>query len=74
VDESLRARREAIGFTALEIAARADCPVEVVLRAEFGIEVPREGGLRGRLAAAYCMSAETYVRLALAAAERAIGA
>ena len=72
MEDSLRARREAIGFTAIEIASHANCSVEVVLRAEFGIELPREERVRGRLASAYCMPLDTYVRLALAAAERAV--
>ena len=71
VEDSLRAQREATGLTALDIAARADCPVEVVLRSEFGISVPVDRGLRGRLAVAYGLSADAYLRLALDAAEAA---
>ncbi len=74
MEESLRALREATGFTALEVAARAGCPVEIVLRAEFGVSVPLDRGLRGRLAAAYGVSVDAYLRLALDAAEQAAGA
>jgi len=73
VEDSLRALREATGFTALDIATHADCPVEVVLRAEFGLSVPLDRGLRGRLAAAYGVSVDGYLRLALDAAEQAAG-
>ncbi|HEX5139283.1 MAG TPA: helix-turn-helix domain-containing protein [Planctomycetota bacterium] len=69
---SLRALREAMGVTALELAAEAACPVETLLRAEFGLSLPREE-LRRRLATAYRLPVEEYVRLALDAADRAAG-
>lgn len=69
---SLRARREAMGATPFEFATRAGCPVETLLRAEFGLALPAER-LRPRLAAAYCLGVTEYVRLALDAAERAAG-
>jgi transcriptional regulator with XRE-family HTH domain len=68
----LRAVREAFGRTALELAAVADCPVEVLLRAEFGIALPRRED-RMRLAAAYGLEPDAYLRLALDDAERAAG-
>jgi hypothetical protein len=67
--DALNVKREALGLTALELAALADCPVELVLRAEFGLEVPRDGVV-SRLAAAYCLHPDVYLRLALEAAER----
>jgi hypothetical protein len=68
----LRALREAMGATALDLAGEARCPVEVLLRAEFGLSLPI-GDARRRLAAAYRLAVEDYVRLALEAAERAAG-
>jgi transcriptional regulator with XRE-family HTH domain len=70
VEVSLRARREALGLTALEMAGLAGCPVEVVLRAEFGVHVPHDRLVLARLSAAYGLVADAYVRLALDAAER----
>lgn len=70
MDVSLRARREAMGLTALEMAGLAGCPVEVVLRAEFGMQVPHDPVVLARLAGAYCIGVDTYLRLALDAAER----
>ncbi|MHC4550000.1 MAG: hypothetical protein ACYTEZ_14605 [Planctomycetota bacterium] len=67
---SLRALRESLGLTAPELADRAECPVEVVLRAEFGMAVPVGEGLRVRLAAAYRLAPTEYLRLALDEAER----
>jgi hypothetical protein len=67
---SLRARREAMGLTALDVAGLAGCAVEVVLRAEFGMQVPHERSVIARLAAAYCLAGDAYLRLALDAAER----
>jgi transcriptional regulator with XRE-family HTH domain len=72
VEDSLRARREALGLTATELAARVGCPVETVLRAEFGVQVPHERRLLARLAGAYGLSGEAYARLALDAAERSV--
>ena len=70
MEVSLRMRREAMGLTALEMAGLAGCRVEVVLRAEFGIQVPHERQVLARLAGAYCIGVDTYLRLALDAAER----
>lgn len=61
-----------MGVTSLEMAVAAACPVEVLLRAEFGIALPRED-YRRRLAAAYRLLLDDYVRLALDEAERAAG-
>jgi transcriptional regulator with XRE-family HTH domain len=74
VEVSLRARREAIGVTALEMAGLAGCPVEMVLRAEFGLHVPHDHAMLARLAAAYGLPANEYLRLALDAAERVVEA
>jgi len=74
MEDSLRTRREALGLTALEVAARAGCPVEVVLRAEFGTHLPHDRRLLARLAGAYGVSGEAYLRLALDAAERSADA
>ncbi|MCK6459923.1 MAG: helix-turn-helix transcriptional regulator [Planctomycetes bacterium] len=73
MEDSLRRRREALGLTALEMAALAGCAVEVVLRAEFGLEVPRPPAL-ARLARAYCTTPDEYLRHALDAAERGTAA
>lgn len=70
MEVSLQGRRVALGLTALEMAGRAGCAVEVVLRAEFGMHVPHDRGVLARLAAAYCLAADKYLRLALDAAER----
>jgi transcriptional regulator with XRE-family HTH domain len=69
---TLRGRRKRLGLTALQLADRAACPVEVVLRAEFGMAVPVDRGLRMRLAAAYGLEPMDYLRLALDAAERSV--
>lgn len=69
---TLRGRRKRLGLTALQVADRAACPVEVVLRAEFGMAVPLDRGTRVRLAAAYQLQPMDYLRLALDAAERAV--
>jgi hypothetical protein len=70
MEVSLRARREAMGLTALEMAGLAGCPVETVLRAEFGTHVPHDRVVVARLSAAYGLVADAYLRLALDAAER----
>lgn len=70
MEVSLRARREALGLTALDMAGLSGCPVEVVLRAEFGVHVPHEAFALARLAAAYGLAGDEYLRLALDAAER----
>ena len=69
---TLRGRRTRLGLTALQLADRAACPVEIVLRAEFGMAVPVDRGIRARLAAAYEMGPMDYLRLALDAAERSV--
>ena len=61
-----------MGLTPFDVAGEAACPVEVLLRAEFGIALPRED-VRRRLATAYRLSHAEYLRLALDEAERAAG-
>lgn len=61
-----------MGLTPFDLAREARCPVEVLLRAEFGIALPQED-VRRRLAAAYRLAAGDYLRLALDEAERAAG-
>lgn len=61
-----------MGLTPFDIAAEAACPVEVLLRAEFGMSLPCED-VRRRLAVAYRLSTAEYVRLALDEADRAVG-
>lgn len=61
-----------MGASPFDLAAEAACPVEVLLRAEFGIALPRQDQRR-RLAAAYRLPVGDYVRLALDEAERAAG-
>jgi transcriptional regulator with XRE-family HTH domain len=70
MEVSLRARREAVGLTAVEMAGLVGCPVEVVLRAEFGMHVPHDRRVLARLSAAYGLAGDAYMRLALDAAER----
>lgn len=70
---SLRARREVLGLTALDMAGLSGCPVEVILRAEYGIQVPHDRLVLARLASAYGIAGDEYVRLALDAAERLAG-
>lgn len=69
---TLRGRRKRLGLTALQVADRAACPVETLLRAEFGMAVPVDRGIRARLAAAYGLEPMDYLRLALDAAERSV--
>lgn len=69
---TLRGLRKRLGLTALQMADRAACPVEIVLRAEFGMAVPVDHGIRARLAAAYRLKPMDYLRLALDAAERSV--
>ena len=68
--DTLRSVREELGLNAVQLAERADVPVEVVLRAEFGEAVPRGDDIRERLAAAYGLEVRSYLDLALDAAER----
>ena len=65
----LRERRESMGLGALDVAERARCPVEVVLRAELGAAVPIGLHLQEALARAYGLGRREYVDLALEAAE-----
>ena len=67
--QGLRRRRESIGLNALELAARVGCPVGTVVRAEMGLQVPVSEWERSRLAAAYGVTVDDFVRLALDAAE-----
>jgi len=67
---ALRDRRESLGLTLLDLARAARCPAEVVLHAEFGMELPRDLPLRDRLAQAYDMTRTHYDRLAVKAARR----
>lgn len=69
---TLRGQRKRLRLTALQVADRAACPVEIVLRAEFGMAVPVDRGIRARLAAAYEIEPLDYLRLALDAAERSV--
>jgi hypothetical protein len=69
---SLCAVREALELTPFEMAAHAGCPVDTVLRAEFGLALPARE-YRLRLAAAYGLRLDQYLRLALDAAERSAG-
>ena len=69
---TLRGWRKRLGLTALQLADRAACPVEILLRAEFGMAVPVDRGIRARLAAAYELDPMDYLRLALDAAERSV--
>jgi len=64
----LRERRESLGLSLLDLARTARCPAEVVLHAEFGMELPRDLRLRGRLAEAYSLSRTRYDRLVVEAA------
>jgi transcriptional regulator with XRE-family HTH domain len=65
----LRRLREATGLNALQLAARVGCPVGTIVRAEMGLQVPVLPGERARLAAAYGVTVEEFVRLALDAAD-----
>jgi transcriptional regulator with XRE-family HTH domain len=66
----LRERRESLGLTLLDLARTARCPAETVLHAEFGMELPRDLRLRGRLAEAYSLSRQHYDRMVVDAARR----
>jgi len=65
----LRRLRESTGMNALEWAARAGCSVGTVVRAEMGLQVPASAEERARLAAAYGLSVDAFLRLALDAAD-----
>jgi transcriptional regulator with XRE-family HTH domain len=64
----LRDRRESLGLSLLDLARAAHCSAETVVHAEFGMELPRDLRLRGRLAAAYRMSRTQYGQLVVQAA------
>ena len=65
---SLCDRRESLGLSLLDLARAAGCSAEVVLHAEFGMDLPRDIGLRDRLAGAYELSRVRYDRLMVQAA------
>lgn len=65
----LRTRREELGLTPLELADIAKCSVEIVLHAEFGIDVPSGEDLQRRLAEAYRLEPREYLRMAFDAAD-----
>jgi transcriptional regulator with XRE-family HTH domain len=65
---SLRDRREAMGLSLLEFARVAGCSAEIVMHAEFGMELPRDLALRDRLAQAYRMSRQSLDRTMIQAA------
>ena len=62
--------REQLGLSALELARRADCPVETVVRAEMGLSLPTADPERQRLAKGYGIPLDEFLRLALDAADR----
>ena len=43
---ALRDRRESLGLSLLEAAQAAGCAAEIVLHAEFGMDLPRDLRLR----------------------------
>ena len=65
---ALRERRESLGLTLLDLARTARCSAEIVLHAEFGMDLPRDLRLRGRLAEAYSLSRQHYDRMVVDAA------
>jgi len=65
---ALRERRESLGLSLLEMAQAAGCCAEIVLHAEFGMDLPRDLPLRNRLAAAYRVSRTSYDRMVVQAA------
>ena len=67
---ALRERRESLGLTLLDLARSARCPAETVLHAEFGMELPRDLRLRGRLADGYSLTRNRYDQLVVEAARR----
>jgi len=67
---ALRERRESLGLTLLDLARAARCPAEVVLHAEFGMDLPRDLLLRDRLAQAYDLTRVHYDRHLVQAARR----
>ena len=69
IGRGLRRLRESTGLNALEWATRAGCSVGTVVRAEMGLQVPLRAQDRERLAAAYGLAVDAFVRLALDAAD-----
>ncbi len=65
---ALRERRESLGLSLLEMAQAAGCCAEIVLHAEFGMDLPRDLPLRNRLATAYRVSRTSYDRMVVQAA------
>jgi len=65
---TLRDRRESMGLSLLDLAREAGCSAEIVMHAEFGMELPRDLKLRDRLALAYQMSRLTFDRRMVQAA------
>ena len=65
----LRALREASGLNAIQWATHVGCTVGTVVRAEMGLQIPRQPSDRARLAAAYGLSIREFVRFALDAAD-----
>ena len=64
----LRDRRESLGLSLLDLAREAGCSAEVVMHAEFGMDLPRDMKLRDRLARAYRMSRVHFDRTMVQAA------
>jgi len=64
----LRDRRESLGLSLLDLAREAGCSAEIVMHAEFGMELPRELSLRDRLARAYRMTRVQFDRTMVQAA------
>jgi len=64
----LRDRRESLGLSLLDLAREAGCSAEIVMHAEFGMELPRDMNLRDRLARAYRMSRVHFDRTMVQAA------
>ena len=65
---TLRDRRESMGLSLLDLARAAGCSAEIVLHAEFGMDLPRDLQLRDRLAGAYHMTRLTFDRTMVQAA------
>jgi len=61
----LRARREALGLSVLQVASEARCPAETVVHTELGLEFPVDAEVESRLAHAYRLDPGRFHRLAL---------
>ncbi|MGH7818941.1 MAG: helix-turn-helix domain-containing protein [Candidatus Binatia bacterium] len=66
---TLRDLRERLGLTVLQMADRAGCAVDVIVRIEMGIRIPTEESERENLALAYGLPAKEFLNLALQAAD-----